>query len=294
LGAPETLLHFGTAPGDDLLCTAVLHELHKRGRRKLWMMSNHPDLFEANEEVEQVVPVDPFYKQYVAFWRSEIRHLEYAAFDRETDRSTPASRHVIAELCARAGITGSVAVRPYLFLTDKERARFSWASETIAIQSSGLAARWPIKNKEWFSERFQEVLDHLRPQYEFVQVGSLTDPPLIGVTDMRGKTSKRETSAILANSLLFVGLEGFVMHLARAVECPAVIVLGGRTTPWQFGYSCNVNLYSPVACAPCWLWNTCPHDRMCMLNISAATVVEAIHRRLENPRSPLAVDFVTI
>jgi len=294
LGAPEVLLYFGSAPGDDLLCTAVLRELHKRGKRNVWMMSNHQDLFAGNEQVERVVPVDSFYQRYVNFWNRQYWHLEYAAFDREADRSTPPVRHVIAELCFRTGITGDVALRPYLFLTDEERARFSWASKKIAIQSSGLAARWPIKNKEWSPERFQEVVDQLRAQFEFVQVGSLTDPPLTEVTDMRGRTSKRETAAILANSLVFVGLEGFVMHLARAVECPAVIVLGGRTAPWQFGYSCNMNLYSPVPCAPCWLWNTCPHDRMCMKDISVASVVEAIHSQLSKPRGPLAADYATI
>ena len=294
LGVPHTLLYFGVAPGDDLLCTAVLRELRKRGRDRLWMMSNHPDLFKGNKDVLRVVPLDSFYKVYVKRCKGEYRHLEYAAFDREADRSTPTSHHVIAELCLRAGITGAVALRPYFFLSAEESSKFAWAAGKIAIQSSGLAARWPMKNKEWFPQRFQEVVDHLRGQFDFVQIGSLSDPPLRGVKDVRGQTSRRETAAILAHSRVFIGLEGFVMHLARAVECPAVIILGGRTAPSQFCYSCNANLYSRISCAPCWLWNRCDSDRACMSNINAEQVVEAVRRQLARPRDNLHVDTAVI
>jgi hypothetical protein len=48
-GWPKTVLHFGFAPGDDLLCTVVLREMKQRGLHKNWMMSNHPDLFLGNK-----------------------------------------------------------------------------------------------------------------------------------------------------------------------------------------------------------------------------------------------------
>lgn len=84
------------------------------------------------------------------------------------------------------------------------------------------------------------------------------------------------------------------MHLARAVECPSVIVFGGREAPWQTGYICNSNLYSAVPCAPCWLSNNCDFDRQCMSSISVADVVSAIRQMLEKPRNPLAVETIDI
>ena len=82
------------------------------------------------------------------------------------------------------------------------------------------------------------------------------------------------------------------MHLARAVECPAVIVFGGRTAAWQVGYSANMNLGATVPCSPCWKRNTCPHDRQCMDAVGPASVVAAIDQLLARARAPLAPDTV--
>jgi ADP-heptose:LPS heptosyltransferase len=91
-----------------------------------------------------------------------------------------------------------------------------------------------------------------------------------------------------------VGTVGLLMHLARAVECPSVIIFGGREAPWQSGYVCNFNIYSEMPCAPCWRSNTCDFNRQCMSNISADDVVSAIRQMLDRPRSPLAVETVEI
>lgn len=293
-GMPDVLLTFGAAPGDDLMCTAVARELTRRGRGRIWMMSSHPGLFEENPDVARVVPRDSWYAEYARVLRRESHHLAYAPYDPASDTAAAPARHIIAEMCARIGVSGEVALRPYLLLADAERAAAGWARGVVAVQSSGMAARHPMRNKEWFPERFQAVVDALTPGREVVQVGSASDPPLAGVRDLRGRTSLRETAAVLSEARLFLGLEGFLMHLARAVECPAVIVFGGRTAPWQVGYSCYVNLYTPVSCAPCWARNTCAHDRRCMRDISAAMVIEAVERELAGERTPLPVETLVV
>jgi ADP-heptose:LPS heptosyltransferase len=149
-------------------------------------------------------------------------------------------------------------------------------------------------NKEWFPERFQEVVNRLHREIKFIQIGSSGDPPLLNAIDLRGKTSIRASAAILSQARLFVGIEGFVMHIARAMECPAVIVLGGRTAPWQFGYTCNVNLYSPLPCSPCWLWNRCDYGRACLDMITTEDVINGIKQVLGSPRGVLAVDKTVI
>lgn len=80
------------------------------------------------------------------------------------------------------------------------------------------------------------------------------------------------------------------MHLARAVECPAVIVYGGREAPWQSGYICNMNLFNAVPCAPCWRHNACDFDRRCMREITVSEVVSAVRQSLDRPRHPLAIE----
>ena len=52
---PRTLVFFGDAPGDDLLCTTVLRELKRRGQTDVWMATRHPELFARNGDIDQLV-----------------------------------------------------------------------------------------------------------------------------------------------------------------------------------------------------------------------------------------------
>jgi ADP-heptose:LPS heptosyltransferase len=127
-----------------------------------------------------------------------------------------------------------------------------------------------------------------------IQLGSLNDPPLEGVVDLRGKTSLRESAAILQNCDFFLGFEGFLMHLARSVDCRSVIIYGGFAHSWQTGYTCNENIDSSIECAPCWRLNTCERDRACMNAIKVDDVLRAIKRLLIRKDAPLEIDSVWI
>jgi Glycosyltransferase family 9 (heptosyltransferase) len=291
---PKALLHFGAAPGDDLLCTAVARELRKRGIGPIWMLSNYPEIFAGAGDVTRVLPISIDGGAFAKCWSLDYRYLEYARFVGDDDRSESPPRHIIAELCAGAGITGTVALRPYLHMSAEEVASGAWAGGGIAIQSSGLAGKLPMRNKQWYPERFQAVVDTLRDEYDFVQLGSESDPPLNHVIDLRGRTGIRQAAAILHHARIYVGNVGFLMHLARAVECPSIIIYGGREAPWQSGYACNMNVYTPVSCAPCWRWNTCDYDRKCMEAIKAEGVAQGVRQVLARPRGPLPTDTAEI
>jgi hypothetical protein len=300
---PKTLLYFGYALGDDLLCTAVLRELRQRGRDRILMISDHSDLFVNNQDFTYLRPSWQRYHRYgstvaicqrfVQIWGGAFVRPEYAP-PCGTDRRAQPSRHIVAEMCARTGIAGPISIRPYLALTETEKDSASWSRNRIAIQSSGMTARHPMLNKQWSEERFQGVVDALYGEFEFIQIGSSGDPPLRHVRDIRGATGIRAAAAVLHHARLYVGTVGFLMHLARAVECPSVIVFGGREAPWQTGYICNLNLYSALPCAPCWRDNTCDFGHQCMNDISVADVVASIRLMMQKPRNPLAVETVQI
>lgn len=127
-----------------------------------------------------------------------------------------------------------------------------------------------------------------------MQLGNHDDPLLEDVIDLRGKTSLRHCAAILAQSLVFVGIEGFLMHLARAVDCRSVIIYGGRTKPEETGYSCNENLYTSMSCSPCWRTNTCELNRACMDSITSDMVISAIERQISKYGTQLAIDTAYI
>lgn len=291
---PSQLVAFGGGLGDHLLCSAVFHELRARGRSGLWMLSSHRDLFRLSSDVDLVVPPDRFFVEWARSSGARVTPVSYTTHIAAEDRDIPPERHLIACLCAAAGISGPVALRPYLALSDDERASGRLAPRQIAIQSSGMAAQYPMRNKEWFPERFQAVADALAPHFQLIQIGAAADPPLAGTIDLRGRTTLRQSAAILSQSLAFVGQVGFLMHLARAVDCRSAIVYGGRELPEQSGYRCNANLASAPACAPCWQWNTCAFDRQCMRAIEPAAVVAAVERLVERHGQPLEVDTDTL
>jgi hypothetical protein len=292
-GLPRHLVYFyGMTPGDDMMCTVVLREMRRRGRRGIWMMTRFPELFERNTDVDAVVPFDGRYERLVNWLGGRAWYAHYGGHNHETDHSPIPQRHIIALMCQACGITGPVRLRPYLRLADEERRAGRLASRQIALHSSGRSAYSAMRNKEWFPDRLQRVVHQLRGDYTIVQLGSRDDPPLDGCVDLRGRTSMRQSAAILANSTLFLGQVGFLMHLTRAVDRPSVIIYGGRELPWQSGYSCNTNLAGRPACSPCWRWNACDHpiERACMREIEVERVVEAVRERAARADEPLAED----
>jgi hypothetical protein len=292
-GIPDLFIHFGTSLGDDLLCTAVLRELRERSAIKIAMVSNHPELFFENHDVSHVVPLTRNLESFAQRWGRDYRTLEYAHWDGD-DQSEVPKMHIIAELCARAGIEGRISLRPYLALTEEEIHKERWARDLVVVQSSGLAGQYSMLNKQWYPDRYQAVVNALRGQIDFLQLGSKSDPLLEYVRDYRGVTGIRQSATILHHARLYIGSVGFLMHLARSVECPSVIVYGGREAPWQSGYTCNANLYTPTPCSPCWRFNRCDFDRKCMDAIEPEDVVRAVKEMMAKPRNPLAVQTMEL
>ncbi len=274
-GVPSLFFQGAGRMGDDLMCTAVFRELRKRSKRSIAMITRNPELFEKSPDVEKVIrQTDDTLNRWGRAGLPVVT-LSHTDYDAERDLDLPPDEHVLIRMCRKAGVRGSVELRPFLFLTPAEMAAGKLAENQVAIQSSGLAAPFAIRNREWFPQRFQELCAELRSDVRVVQIGSAGDLKLEGAIDLRGKTTPRQTAAVLANSLVFVGLCGFAMHLARAVDCRSVIIYGGREKPAITGYVANKNLYQQVRCAPCWLRNKCDFDHKCMDMITVQQVVAA-------------------
>jgi hypothetical protein len=282
----RTAVAFGESLGDNLLCATVLAKLHAAGDGPLAMFTPYPDLFAGLPFPIRCLPFDS--GTLAALSRRGPRLLlpSYGRYQPALDRHVPTPRdHLIAELCRSVGLQGEVELKPLLQLTAAERrAGGMHGANLILIQSSNQGARMAAANKEWLPGRWQQTVNALRPSYRIAQIGPATDPALSGTEDFRGRFSLRELAAVMASARLFVGGEGFLMHLARAVDCRAVIVLGGRTAPNQTCYRENANLYTPLPCAPCWRTNTCDFGRECLARISVDDVLSAIETQLKLPR----------
>lgn len=289
LGRPDAAFAFLGGLGDELLCTTALVEWRRRHARNLWVMTFHPTLFSGLDCHARILTNDARYPRLCAALGREMRFVSYSRYDPETDRDVPPSRHIIAEICLRSGLTGKVHLRPYFHLDPQEIADAEPYRDSTVIQTSTLNAHVPMLNKQWPTARFQECVDRLSPSLKFVQLGSAGDPLLRNVVDLRGRTTLRQSAAILHAARLFLGPVGFLMHLSRAVDCPAVIVYGGRETPELTGYSCNENIVQRPVCSPCWQRSRCDFSRCYIESIPAETVATAVRTLLSRPRAPLAV-----
>ena len=111
-----------------------------------------------------------------------------------------------------------------------------------------------MTNKWWHTDRYQEVVDRLRPLgFRFIQEGATKPlcyhPPLNGVLNLVGRTNQRD---LMANIRFAEGVICGVthqMHLAAVFDKPCVVLAGGREEPWWEAYSNQFGAFGPE-CTP--------------------------------------------
>jgi ADP-heptose:LPS heptosyltransferase len=169
-----------------------------------------------------------------------------------------------------------------LFLTDQERAAGRQALQGYARPVAIHPAAACSPNKLWNPERWAALVASL-PELTFVQLGTIRDPLVDGVVDLRG-ASLRHSFALLANCRALVCVDSALAHAAAALAIPAV-VLFGPSTPRIWGHGgTRVNLYAGIPCSPCidvLAWNPCPYGRRCMEQLSVDAVRTALLETLQ-------------
>jgi Glycosyltransferase family 9 (heptosyltransferase) len=283
------LLHRYDGLGDALLISAVAYHLGQTINNKVWIITNHPALFKGNPHV-WVLPMRKriWGFRLVRFLRAVkiVTREYYMSYQERKDPPygqvlTSPPEHLLSVLARKVGLE-KAPKKPLIFLNKKEIAR--WKSRLagkkwIAIHSSG-PKQWTT-NKEWYPERFIQVVEKLKERFSIVQLGVSSDLQLPVDLDLRGKVSPREAAAALSACTALIGLVGYLMHAAAAVDTPAVIIYGGFEAPWQSGYPWNENIFTDLACAPCWSMKECEHRHSCMDQIQASDVLSALERLLE-------------
>lgn len=153
--------------------------------------------------------------------------------------------------------------------------------------------------KQW--EYFQEVVEILKADYTFVQIGAKSDKRLDGVAFQKaGELTLRQTASVLYNSDLFVGQIGGLMHLARAVDCPAVIAFSSAEPDYFSSYSGNKNVKSDFECKlprqkgifeSC---NHCPNALRCTRDIPLDKMLAAIRASLVQENKEMTFETVPV
>ena len=294
--------------GDALTFQAVTKALFEKIGHKILVAHKNKSLFENNPYVEVT---DAVFEAPNSLTDLQIARIERAGFEiivpiyynveklenGKYEHFYP-DCHLIARTAAVCGLNEKIDLKPVMYLTDEEKKYGRFAPEgkkQVAIMSGACE-----KVKFW--PYFQDVVDALKVEYYFVQVGALNDTPLNGVSmHLEGKTSLRQTASVLYNSDLFVGEIGGLMHMARAVDCPAVIAYSSSEPDYFVNYIANTNVHPKKVCPTFLKYGTltgclsCLDCFVCVRSIDPKEVIEAVREKLKNPiQRPLPVETVEV
>ena len=320
---PETAYRMGyrevisnsNAVGDSLLTLAFAEQYYKKTKRKLLIITGKPGRDESfsvyfagskfcyvlldldgnivNDEAKDTLTFNGdasfvFAVKYIKWAGNHFRQNADGKWCRKFIK-----KHYITACCEYLGLNGEIEIRPHWELTDAEKSfgRFASGKPQVAIMSTGR-----MKYKSLPFDTIQAIVDRLKDDCFFVQIGSSTDAELHGTYDFRG-TELRQVASVLHNSDLFVGTIGGLMHLARAVDCPAVIAYSAEPIE-LVSFTGNSYVFSDTPCEVCAngeldpYMEVCPYDYKCIRNVAPEKMVAAIKERLMEAREfPRQTDF---
>ena len=183
-------------------------------------------------------------------------------------------------------------LRGYRFFEEQLASRGSYLTvhdgfDTTQGLAPGTATKcWPLRHWEELVARIHRE----QPGILVVQLGSRTSRPIPGVDlNLVGRTTLAESAWVQKNARAHVDGDSGLVHLARALHVPAV-VLFGPTDHEFFGYRENQNL-CPTGCRNCW-WSTptwlarCPRglaEPECLASILPDRVFAALTPLLARP-----------
>ena len=295
--------------GDGLMFATVAHKLFEQTGQKILVAHKNKELFENNP---YIVVTNAIYDHPGHLSLEDIDFLKKINFeivfvtiwlshqvDNKKFNFTYPKQPLIAQLASRCGIDDVIELKPEIYLTNEEKAFgrfFPKDRKQIAIMSSALSPR-----KQY--PYFQQIVDALKDEYDFVQIGAKEDHLLSGVKEnMAGKLTLRQTAGVLYNSDLFVGEIGGLMHMARAVDCPAVIAFSGSEPEKFVHYICNINVGPKKTCKlaikgltnkdcdPC----INKHPYCCVNTIPVEKMIKAIRKQLKRGKENLPVQVVRV
>jgi len=155
--------------------------------------------------------------------------------------------------------------RPHLYLSDDEKKWMNQVREVAGhdrpfwLVNAGVKQDYTAKQYPFY----QEVVDRLLGRVFFVQVGQAEHlhRPLKGVLDLVGKTDLRQLVRLTHHARGVLTGTSLLMHLAAALERPAVVPAGGRE-PRNWNTYPIQTLLSSVGTLPCCAVGGCWKSRV--------------------------------
>jgi ADP-heptose:LPS heptosyltransferase len=241
------------APGDALITANIIRCIKENHPNlKINCITPHPDLIRFDPDIDSINQPETFYSFDSTYWELIVRKEK--------------SQNIIEHNMLRIGI-GKYDYKAAFYLSEEEK---EWArKKTNQFEKPILAictkSKEPVKN--WPEDNWSELIQNLKTKYSILQLGDEREPIFEGVYRYAGKSSMRESAALLSHACYFIGPDSLLMHIANGLNIPSTIIFGGSRPVDCFGYSENVNLNSSLECSPCWIhegYETCNFQIKCM------------------------------
>jgi ADP-heptose:LPS heptosyltransferase len=219
LGLPKTparpiTLLTDQAVGDAVSMTAAIYSLHKAhpGKYLTSVSSLWPEVFAYNPDVSPPAT------------ETALLHMHYPAIHQSNQRGIHFMQGWTEFLGDALGIVVPLLTdRPRLYFPDRDP-----PVEDYWIVCSG--GKRDLTNKLWGHHNYREVVSSLKGLVWFVQVGGSLDDHLriLDAEDMVGKTTLRQLFNLVRRARGVLCGVSLLMHVAAALEKPAVVIAGGR------------------------------------------------------------------
>ncbi|WP_319779325.1 glycosyltransferase family 9 protein [Maridesulfovibrio sp.] len=177
------------------------------------------------------------------------------------------------------------ALLPHIYLTDNEKeiARTLIEEHDLGNNFITLHPYATHPDKAWPKKNWQtliNMLDDADIKWAIIGHDSNIFEPQHAGCNFTSQLQLRETCALLEKSTLLITGDSGPMHLAAAVETPAIAMFGPTSKAWGF-YPAgphDVVLESEMDCRPCSLHgkSNCKKDRECLRRIKPEDVFEKV------------------
>ncbi|MCU0666078.1 MAG: lipopolysaccharide heptosyltransferase II [Candidatus Omnitrophica bacterium] len=149
--------------------------------------------------------------------------------------------------------------------------------------------------KQWPEENFAELIDRLVSglKAEVVLIGDVSEEKVAEriekllsnpVVNLCGKTTLRQLAAVINLSRAVIATDGGILHMARALNIPAVSIFGPVDERVYGPYPASEKyrvVKAQVPCRPCYRdfrIEDCQHNLKCLTNIKPDEVFENLRR----------------
>lgn len=244
----------------DIICSTPMVESFKRYNKDktIIVRTYYPEIFFNNPNIDHLYStqtVDDMFEKYVKNLKSFTSIRKFDLYNLGCYKYFPGKlSKAFCYLYETPYINDNVKM--YISEEEDKEAKIflnSFDKEVILIQPQSARVIYSpttklTENKDWFKERWEEVIKELSFSYDIIQVGGKQEEELKGITcNLSGNISFRQTAAMLKNCLTFISIDSFLGHAGAAVNKRGV-VLFGRSNPTIFGHDNNINIWIKDSC----------------------------------------------